>query len=65
MTTNIYLAQLLGAERRQDLLDEAEARRRASAAREPRPSWRDRLFGHEPERQPAAPKVTGDTWIAA
>ncbi|HET7691201.1 MAG TPA: hypothetical protein VFK41_12505 [Nocardioidaceae bacterium] len=65
MTTNIYLAQLLGAERQQDLLEAAAARRRAVAARGPRPSWRDRLFHHEPDTRPASPTVTGDTWIAA
>lgn len=64
MTTNIYLAQLLGAERQQDLLAAAEARRRVLAARGPRQSWRDRLFHHEPDTRPA-PRVTGDTCIAA
>lgn len=65
MTTNIYLAKLLGAERQQDLLQEAEARRRALAARGPRLSWRDRLFHPDRDPRPAAPTVTGDTWIAA
>jgi hypothetical protein len=65
MTTNIYLAQLLGAERQQDLLAAAAAHRRAVVARGPRPSWRDRLFHHEPDPRPAPPSVTGETWIAA
>ena len=62
MTTNIYLAKLLGAERERELLDAAKAARRAKAARGPRTAWRDRLHWHRDEPRP---QVTGDTWIAA
>lgn len=64
MTTNIYLAQLLGKERQNDFLQHAESRRRRSSASNGtrRAPWR--IF-HRSTRLADSGRVTGTTYKVA